>query len=74
MFNFEKLDVWQKAIDFADLGLQSHPKFPLRRAVRFNKPNAARRCIGLLEYRRGNIAGVADRFWAIYRNRNGVSL
>jgi len=28
MFNFEKLDVWQKAIDFADLVYKQTRNFP----------------------------------------------
>ena len=41
MFNFEKLDVWQKAIDFADLVYNSTRNFPS--AERFGLTNQMRR-------------------------------
>jgi four helix bundle protein len=41
MFNFEKLDVWQKAIDFADLVYATTRKFPAEE--RFGLTNQMRR-------------------------------
>lgn len=41
MFNFEKLDVWQKAIDFADLVYSSTRNFPADE--RFGLTNQMRR-------------------------------
>jgi four helix bundle protein len=41
MFNFEKLDVWQKAIDFADLVYSSTPDFPIEES--FGLTNQMRR-------------------------------
>jgi four helix bundle protein len=41
MFNFEKLDVWQKAIDFADLVYNHTRNFPLDE--RFGLTNQMRR-------------------------------
>lgn len=41
MFNFEKLDVWQKAIDFADLVYKHTRNFPA--AERFGLTNQMRR-------------------------------
>ena len=41
MFNFEKLDVWQKAIDFADLIYSETRSFPLEE--RFGLTNQLRR-------------------------------
>ena len=41
MFNFEKLDVWQKAIDFADLVYSFTPNFPADE--RFGLTNQMRR-------------------------------
>jgi four helix bundle protein len=41
MFNFEKLDVWQKAIDFADLVYSSTRNFPAEE--RFGLTNQMRR-------------------------------
>lgn len=41
MFNFEKLDVWQKAIDFADLVYASTRSFPAEE--RFGLTNQMRR-------------------------------
>ena len=41
MFNFEKLDVWQKAIDFADLIYNETRAFP--REERFGLTNQLRR-------------------------------
>ena len=41
MFNFEKLDVWQKAIDFADLVYSSTRNFPSEE--RFGLTNQMRR-------------------------------
>jgi four helix bundle protein len=41
MFNFEKLDVWQKAIDFADLVYSSTQAFPTDE--RFGLTNQMRR-------------------------------
>ena len=41
MFNFEKLDVWNKGIDFADLVYSSTPQFP--REERFGLTNQMRR-------------------------------
>jgi four helix bundle protein len=41
MFNFEKLDVWQKAIDFADLVYAITKKFPSEE--RFGLTNQMRR-------------------------------
>lgn len=41
MFNFEKLDVWQKAIDFADLVYAQTRKFPADE--RFGLTNQMRR-------------------------------
>ena len=41
MFNFEKLDVWQKAIDFADLVYSSTRDFPVEE--RFGLTNQMRR-------------------------------
>jgi len=41
MFNFEKLDVWQKAIDFADLVYNSTRNFPS--GERFGLTNQMRR-------------------------------
>ena len=41
MFNFEKLDVWQKAIDFADLVYSSTRTFPAEE--RFGLTNQLRR-------------------------------
>ena len=41
MFNFEKLDVWQKAIDFADLVYIQTRQFPA--AERFGLTNQMRR-------------------------------
>jgi four helix bundle protein len=41
MFNFEKLEVWQKAIDFADLIYKQTQSFPLEE--RFGLTNHLRR-------------------------------
>jgi four helix bundle protein len=41
MFNFEKLDVWQKAIDFADLVYKHTKQFP--REEQFGLTNQMRR-------------------------------
>ena len=41
MFNFEKLEVWQKAIDFADLIYNETPRFPAEE--RFGLTNQLRR-------------------------------
>jgi four helix bundle protein len=41
MFNFEKLDVWQKAVDFADLIYRSTRSFPAEE--RFGLTNQLRR-------------------------------
>src|SRR5436190_116749 len=41
MFNFEKLEVWQKAIDFADLVYQNTGAFPVQE--RFGLTNQLRR-------------------------------
>ena len=41
MFNFEKLEVWQKAIDFADFVYSATRKFPAEE--RFGLTNQLRR-------------------------------
>jgi four helix bundle protein len=43
MFNFEKLDVWQKAIDFADLVYKLTRQFPDKE--RFGLTNQMRRAV-----------------------------
>ena len=43
MFNFEKLDVWQKAIDFADLVYSETQGFPTEE--RFGLTNQLRRAV-----------------------------
>jgi four helix bundle protein len=43
MFNFEKLDVWQKAIDFADLVYSETQAFPTE--DRFGLTNQLRRAV-----------------------------
>jgi 23S rRNA-intervening sequence protein len=37
MFNFETLEVWKKAIDFADLVYEQTQSFPLKERFRFRK-------------------------------------
>jgi S23 ribosomal protein. len=66
MFNFEKLDVWQKAIDFADLVYNRTRGFPADERFGLNQPDATRRSFGVLEHCRGNLANITNRFRAIY--------
>ena len=56
MFNFEKLDVWQEAIHFADLIYQVTKKFPLQE--RFGLTNQMRRAAVLVS---SNIAEGSSR-------------
>jgi four helix bundle protein len=56
MFNFEKLDVWQKAIDFADLIYNETRKFPAEE--RFGLTNQLRRAAVSIS---SNIAEGASR-------------
>ena len=60
MFNFEKLDVWQKAIGFADLVYNHTRHFPADE--RFGLTNQMRRArrLSIFEYCRRNISYVAD--------------
>src|SRR5206468_12235106 len=56
MFNFEKLDVWQKAIDFADLIYNETRAFPAEE--RFGLTNQLRRASGSIS---SNIAEGSSR-------------
>src|SRR5437016_12403733 len=74
MFNFEKLDVWQEAIQFADLVYELTGNFPDEE--RFGLTNQMRRAAVSIS---SNIAGrkftrVAHRFRSVCRNRNGISV
>lgn len=74
MFNFEKLDVWQKAIDFADL-VYKHPRnFPADE--RFGLTNQMRRAAVSIFSNNcgGDVSYVANGFRAIHRNRNRFGL
>ncbi len=42
MFNFEKLEVWQKAIDFADLVYRETQIISRRRTIWSDESNASR--------------------------------
>ena len=56
MFNFEKLEVWQKAIDFADLVCKETQAFPSEE--RFGLTNQLRRAAVSIS---SNIAGGSSR-------------
>ena len=66
MFNFEKLDVWQKAIDFADLVYNRTRGFPADE--RFGLTNQMRRAAVSMSSNiaEGTFANIANRFRAIY--------
>ena len=74
MFDFEKLDVWQKAIDFADLVHNHMRDFPTDERFGLTNQNAPRCRLNILEYSGGNVAHVANRFRAIHRNRNRLGI
>ena len=75
MFNFEKLDVWQKAIDFADLVYRSHAQSsPLTNALALPT-----KCGGPLSRfpqtsLKEALRMFAKRFCAIYRDCDRVGL
>ena len=70
MFNFEKLDVWQKAIDFADFIYSATRDFPLEERFGLTKPNATRCSFDLFEYCRGLFANVANGLCTFHRDRH----
>jgi len=53
MFNFEKLDVWQEAIQFADLVYELTRRLSGRRALRIDESDAARSRFDFIEPRGG---------------------
>ena len=74
MFNFEKLEVWQKAIDFADLVYATTREFPSEE--RFGLTNQMRRAAVSIS---SNIAegcsrAFQKRFRTLCRNRYGLRL
>jgi four helix bundle protein len=59
-FNFEKLDVWQEAIQFANLIYEITTKFPERE--RFGLTNQMRRAaVSISSNLAGEFACIADR-------------
>ena len=70
MFNFEKLDVWHKAIDFADFIYSGTRDFPIEE--RFGLTNQMRRAavFDLFEYCRRLFANVANGLCTLYRDRH----
>jgi four helix bundle protein len=71
MFNFEKLDVWQEAIQFADLVYELTGDFP--NDERFGLTNQMRRAAVSISSNlaEGSSRIIADRFQPLCRNRNG---
>ena len=74
MFNFEKLEVWQRAIDFADLVYSSTRAFP--REERFGLTNQMRRAAVSVSSNiaEGSSRSSKRRFRQIRRNRGGLAL
>jgi four helix bundle protein len=60
-FNFEKLETWQKAIDFADLVYLVTRNFPDEEKFGLTSQMRRARRIHFLEHRRGQFAHVASR-------------
>jgi hypothetical protein len=73
MFNFEKLDVWQEAIQFADLVDELTGDFP-GEELRIDESDAACRCVDFVESGRGKFTCIADRFQPVCRNCDGISI
>ncbi len=61
MFNFEKLEVWQKAIDFADLVYRETQTLSRRRTLRANESDAARGGLSFFESGRRLLPHLAKR-------------
>ena len=74
MFNFEKLDVWHEAIQFADLVYELTGDFPGEE--RFGLTNQIRRAAVSISSNlaEGSSPCIADRFRPLCRNRNGISV
>ena len=74
MFNFEKLDVWQEAIQFADLVYELTRRLSGRRALRIDESDAARSRFDFIEPRGGYFTCVTHGFRSVCRNRDGFSV
>jgi hypothetical protein len=73
MFNFEKLDVWQEAIEFADLVYELTGDFP--NEERFGLTNQMRRAAVSISSNGGRkFTCIANRLQPVCRNRNGISV
>jgi 23S rRNA-intervening sequence protein len=62
MFNFEKLDVWQEAIQFADLVYQLTGDFPGEERFGLTNQMRACRCLYFIQSGGGKFTRIADRF------------
>jgi hypothetical protein len=60
MFNFEKLDAWQEAIQFADLVYQLTGDFAGRGALWTDQSDAACRCLYFIQSGGGKFTRIAD--------------
>ena len=74
MFNFEKLEVWQRAVDFADLVYATTRGFP--REELFGLAMQMRRAAvcSVFEFSGGKFAVLARRLRQIYRVRYRLTL
>ncbi len=59
MFNFEKLDVWQEAIQFADLVYEVTGDFPSENVLD-DQSDTARRGFDFIQSGRGKLTCIAD--------------
>jgi 23S rRNA-intervening sequence protein len=60
MFNFEKLDVWQEAIQFADLVNELTGDFPDEERFWIEESDAACRCVHFIQSGRRKFTRIAD--------------
>jgi len=74
MFNFEKLDVWQEAIDFAILIYEVTAKFPEQERFGLKQSSASCRCIHIVEHSRRQFTFIPSRLCAIRRDRDELSI
>ena len=68
MFNFEKLDVWQKAITLADVIYNDTRSFPADERFGPNKSDATLSSVGLFQHCGRIVQEFKIRFWAVRRD------